>query len=165
MAKETFILETYLKLKEREKTDAELALSNAIENLRTQEQQLRALEDELLRMEQERVAKRQEYAEKQMSGAMNAQSMMSAQTWMKKLEEREEIQKRSIENQAKEVTRHETLVEIARESLAKAAAEVKAIEKSKEKWEEKRKRELQAKAESAMDEVSQALFQRQKDQG
>ena len=49
--------------------------------------------------------------------------------------------------------------------LAKAAAEVKAIEKSKEKWEEKRKRELQAKAESAMDEVSQALFQRQKDQG
>lgn len=165
MAKETFKLETYLKLKEREKTDAELALSNAIENLRTQEQQLRALEDELLRMEQERVAKRQEYAEKQMSGAMNAQSMMSAQTWMKKLEEREEIQKRSIENQAKEVTRHETLVEIARESLAKAAAEVKAIEKSKEKWEEKRKRELQAKAESAMDEVSQALFQRQKDQG
>ena len=165
MAKETFKLETYLKLKEREKTDAELALSNAIENLRTQEQQLRALEDELLRMEQERVAKRQEYAEKQMSGAMNAQAMMSAQTWMKKLEEREEIQKRSIENQAKEVTRHETLVDIAREGLAKAAAEVKAIEKSKEKWEEKRKRELQAKAESAMDEVSQALFQRQKDQG
>ena len=72
-------------------------------------------------MEQERIAKRQEYAEKQMAGAMNAQSMMAAQTWMKKLEEREDIQKRSIENQQKEVTRHETLVEIARETLAKSA--------------------------------------------
>jgi flagellar export protein FliJ len=115
-------------------------------------------------MEQERIAKRQEYAEKQMAGSMNAQSMMAAQAWMKKLEEREDIQKRSIENQQKEVTRHETLVEIARETLAKSAAEVKAIEKSKEKWEEKRKREMQSKTEAEMDEISQALFQRRKDQ-
>ena len=99
-----------------------------------------------------------------MAGAMNAQSMMAAQTWMKKLEEREDIQKRSIENQQKEVTRHETLVEIARETLAKSAAEVKAIEKSKEKWEEQRKREAQSKAEAAMDEITQALFQRRKEQ-
>ena len=164
MPKDKFKLETYLKLKEREKTDAELGLGRAIEALKAEESQLQNLNNELLRMEQERIAKRQEYAEKQMAGAMNAQSMMAAQTWMKKLEEREDIQKRSIENQQKEVTRHETLVEIARETLAKSAAEVKAIEKSKEKWEEQRKREAQSKAEAAMDEITQALFQRRKEQ-
>lgn len=164
MAKDKFKLETYLKLKEQEKKDAELGLARAMDALRAEEQQLQNLHNELLRMEQERIAKRQEYAEKQMAGAMNAQSMMAAQTWMKKLEEREDIQKRSIENQQKEVTRHETLVEIARETLAKSAAEVKAIEKSKEKWEEQRKREAQSKAEAEMDEISQALFQRRKEQ-
>ena len=76
MAKETFKLETYLKLKEREKKDAELGLGRAIESLKAEEQQLAHLNNELLRMEQERIAKRQEYAEKQMAGSMNAQSMM-----------------------------------------------------------------------------------------
>ena len=41
---------------------------------------------------------------------------------------------------------------------------MKAIEKIKEKWEEQRKREAQSKAEAAMDEITQALFQRRKEQ-
>ena len=99
MSKDKFKLETYLKLKEREKTDAELGLGRAIEALKAEESQLQNLNNELLRMEQERIAKRQEYAEKQMAGAMNAQSMMAAQTWMKKLEEREELINRQYTEQ------------------------------------------------------------------
>ena len=59
MSKDKFKLETYLKLKEREKTDAELGLGRAIEALKAEEVQLQNLNNELLRMEQERIAKRQ----------------------------------------------------------------------------------------------------------
>ena len=40
MSKDKFKLETYLKLKEREKTDAELGLGRAIEALKAEESQL-----------------------------------------------------------------------------------------------------------------------------
>src|SRR5438874_5963654 len=92
-------LKTLKEIKERKKEEAEKAWSESKKAREAEEQKLKDMEEELRRMIERRELKRREYADKQMRGEHNANMAMSANTFIEKLKEDEELQKERIEQQ------------------------------------------------------------------
>ena len=126
--------------------------------LKEEEERLEEMRAELRRMIASREAKSRDYAEKQMRGEMSAQAMIGAQAYIERMKELEEGQERAIEGQERVVENKKDDVENARALLVEANQELKALEKHKEKWAEKVKKERQAKEEAELDELAQTMY-------
>lgn len=159
----TYRLQTLLKLRQRKKEDAERYLGDCIRTLRQEQQRQEEMEKELERMIGERERRRREYADQVMRGEMSAQGAMSAHQYIERLKELEVAQQEAIEGQKEVVARAEEDVMEARKLLAQATQELKALEKHKEKWQKRMRREQQAREEIIMDEVAQTIFLNQDD--
>ncbi len=153
-------LQTLLELRERHKQEAERALGEALAAHKAALDKQKSMEDELAHMITRREQKKREYSEKAMRGEMSAQDVVSANDYIKRLREREELQKEAIEEQKLVVAEKQRALDAAREALVKASAELKALEKHKEKFLEECKKARQAKEEDAMDELAQQIFMR-----
>ena len=151
-------LQTLIGLRERAKEKAEQNLAVCLKALKEEEERLKALEKELRRMISDRRSRRREYTEKVMRGEMSAQAAMSAETYIKRLKELEELQREAIANQKEVVAQRQEDVTAARQDLTKAAQELKALEKHKEKWLSAVRKEIAAKEADAMDELAQTIF-------
>ena len=116
------------------------------------------MEQELERMVAAREARKRSYAEKQMRGEMSAQAVIQANDYIKRLLEQEEAQENAIEGQKSVVAQRELSVQQAREDLVTASQELKALEKHREKWQDKVKKERQKKEEENLDELAQTIF-------
>ena len=159
MAKQPdYRLQTLLGLREKAKDEAERHLSDCLKILKDEEDRLAEMEAELRRMIASREAKSRDYAEKQMRGEMSAQAMIGAQAYIERMKELEEGQERAIDGQKRVVESKERDVEQARGLLIEANQELKALEKHKEKWSEKVKKEQQAKEEADLDELAQTMY-------
>ena len=156
--KEQYRLQTLLGLREQTKNDAERYLGECLAALQREKERLAAMEKELEQMIAKRQARMRDYSEKQMRGEMSAQSVISANSYIERLKEQEEAQKDAIEGQKEVVSGREEDVRDAREKLTVATQDLKALEKHKEKWEKKIKREKQMKEEEALDELAQTIF-------
>ncbi len=163
--KEEYRLATLLTLRERKKEDAERYLAECNRALKAEKERLLEMEEELERMIAKREAKRREYSEKAMRGEMSAQGAVSANLYIERLKEQEEMQQNAIEGQKGVVAQKEEEVEGARQDLIVANRELKALEKHKEKWEEEIKKERQRKEEDMFDEIAQTGYMRQRNGG
>lgn len=159
MAKQPdYRLQTLLGLREKAKSEAERNLGDCLRILKTEQERLEEMQAELRRMIASREAKSRDYAEKQMRGEMSAQAMIGAQAYLERMKELEEGQERAIDGQKRVLENKERDVEVARGVLVEANQELKALEKHKEKWEAKIKKERQAKEESELDELAQTMY-------
>jgi colicin import membrane protein len=153
-------LKTLKEIKERKKEEAEKAWSEAKKAREAEEEKLKELEEELRRMIERRELKRREYADKQMRGEHNAQLAMSANTFIERLKEEEELQKERIEQQKQLIEEKKELEKQAMDAMVAATQDVKALEKHHEKWLAEIKRELQIKEEEQLDDLAQSIFER-----
>jgi flagellar export protein FliJ len=156
--KEQYRLQVLLEMRERAKKDAEEALGKAMAELKAEQDRQKSMEQELERMVARREAKKREYAEKAMRGEMAAQGAISANLYIDRLKEQEELQKNAIEGQKAVVAQKEEAVTAARENLLRATQDLKALEKHKEMWEEQIKKELEAKEAENLDEIAQTVY-------
>ena len=157
MGKEEYRLTALYGLREKAKEEAERILAQAMRALKEEQTRLEEMQAELERMIASRKAKAKEYAEKQMRGEMSAQAMISAQSYLERLKEQEQAQERTIEGQQRVIEQREKEVDRARQGLAEATQELKALEKHKEKWEKEQKRKRQLKEEELLDELAQTI--------
>lgn len=151
-------LQALMDLRARKKEEAERALGECIAALKTEQDRLKQMEVELERMVARREAKKREYAEKAMRGEMDARGAVSANLYIDRLKEQEQLQQNAIDGQKGVVEQKKKAVDEAREALVKATQDLKALEKHKEKWAEEIKRERQAKEEETLDELAQTIF-------
>ena len=159
MAKQPdYRLQTLLGLREKAKDEAERHLGDCLRILQEEQERLADMEAELRRMVASREAKSRDYAEKQMRGEMSAQAMIGAQAYIERMKELEEGQERAIDGQKQVVENKKGDVEQARGLLVEANQELKALEKHKEKWAEKIKKEQQTKEEAELDELAQTMY-------
>ena len=159
MAKQPdYRLQTLLGLREKAKDEAERHLGDCVRILKEEQERLADMEAELRRMVASREAKSRDYAEKQMRGEMSAQAMIGAQAYIERMKELEEGQERAIDGQKQVVENKKGDVEQARGLLVEANQELKALEKHKEKWAEKIKKEQQTKEEAELDELAQTMY-------
>ena len=159
MAKQPdYRLQTLLGLREKAKDEAERHLGDCLRILKEEEERLEEMRAELRRMIASREAKSRDYAEKQMRGEMSAQAVISANSYIERLKEQEEAQQEAIDGQQEVVNARKADVKDARDKLIVANQDLKALEKHKEKWEKKIKREAQMKEEEALDELAQTIF-------
>ena len=159
MAKQPdYRLQTLLGLREKAKDEAERHLGDCLRILKEEEERLEEMRAELRRMIASREAKSRDYAEKQMRGEMSAQAVISANSYIERLKEQEEAQQEAIDGQQEVINARKADVKDARDKLIVANQDLKALEKHKEKWEKKIKREAQMKEEEALDELAQTIF-------
>ncbi|MEZ4272563.1 MAG: hypothetical protein R3C68_14385 [Myxococcota bacterium] len=156
--KEEYRLKTLFKLRELKKEQAERYLATCLQALRVEQDRQREMEEELERMIARREAKKREYAEKAMSGKMDARSAVAANLYIERLREQEQVQEDAIEGQKGVVAEKKQDVQGARADLVNATQELKALEKHREKWQEEVKRVRQSKEEETLDEVAQSGF-------
>jgi flagellar export protein FliJ len=157
-AKEQYRLQVLLEMRENAKKAAEENLGRAMAEHKAEQERQRAMEKELERMIAKRDAKKREYAEKAMRGEMAAQGAISANLYIERLKEQEQLQENAIEGQKQVVAQKAEAVEIAREELVRATQDLKALEKHREKWQEEIKREREAKEAETQDEIAQTVF-------
>ena len=156
--KEQYRLQTLLGLRENTKNEAERHLGECLAALEKEKERLEFMEKELQQMVAKRTARIREYSEKQMRGEMSAQAVISANSYIERLKEQEEAQQEAIDGQEEVVNARKADVKDARDKLIVANQDLKALEKHKEKWEKKIKREAQMKEEEALDELAQTIF-------
>ena len=150
-------LQALLEIRERAKDEAERYLGECTQILKEEQERLKSMERELERMIAKREAKKREYAEKAMRGEMDARSAVSANIYIDRLKEQEELQKSAIDGQIQVVRQKQHDVDAARDDLIKASQELKALEKHREKWSDQIKKERMAKEEAELDELGQTI--------
>ena len=156
--KQEYRLQALLEIRKRTKEDKEQELGQCLQRLETEKDSLAEMKQKLEEMLQDRERRAKEYADKQMRGEMSAQAMTGAQSYLKRLKESEAIQEELIRGQESVVRQRQDEVQAAREMLLEATQELKNLEKHKEKWEKKIKKERQAKEEQEQEQLAQAIF-------
>ncbi len=151
-------LKTLAEIKERKREEAEKAWSEAKKAREAEELKLKEMEEELRRMIERREMKRREYADKQMRGEHNAQLAMSANTFIERLKEEEELQKERIEQQKVLIEEKKEAEKAAMDVLVLATQDVKALEKHYEKWAAEEKRKIDEATANEQDEIAQTIF-------
>ena len=140
------------------KQEAQRALAAHMQALKQEQERLASYRRELERMIVEREAKKRAYAETAMRGEMMARGAVSANMYLKRLQEHEELQRHTIEDQTGVVAQHDAQVETAREDLILKNRDLEALEKHKEKWDEQIKRKIATKEAETADEVAQTAY-------
>ena len=154
-------LQTLLEIRERTKKAAEEDFARAMRALAEEQEKLKGEEETLDKMIEDRHRRRDEYARKLTSGEMKITEQSNTHRYIERLKERELDQQTIIDAQKEQVREAEREVERAQEALVLATQELKALEKHKEKWAEEVRRERMMREEGAMDELGQAIFQKQ----
>jgi flagellar export protein FliJ len=157
-AQEKYRLTALLGLRERAKDDAQRYLGDCMRIHKEEQDRLKAMEGELERMIAKRETKERDYAQKAMRGEMDARGAVASNVYIDRLKEQEELQKGAIEGQIQVLRQKQEDVDAAREDLVKANQEMKALEKHKENWVEKIKKEKAAKEEAQQDEQAQTIY-------
>jgi flagellar export protein FliJ len=159
MTAKKYRLQPVLGAREQAKREAERLLAARMEQLAEAEEELarRIREVELCRERQ--AAARAEMLET-MSGGTAAARALAHRTHLADLRAQEEALRAAVDEQKGVVTRCETELERARAALVEAAREVRVIEKHKENWRERERREAVRREQKINDEIGAILHER-----
>ncbi|HEX8146538.1 MAG TPA: flagellar export protein FliJ [Pyrinomonadaceae bacterium] len=159
MAVKKYRLQPVLGAREQAKREAERLLAARMAQLAEAEAELarRVREVEACRGRQE--AARAEMLEAMGGGAAAARAL-SHRTHLADLRTQEETLRAAAEEQRGVVARCETELERARAALVEAAREVRVIEKHKEGWRERERREAARREQKINDEIGAILHER-----
>ncbi len=157
-------LKTLYEMREKAKKAAEDAFAEAQKELNAEQTRLDEMKAELAAKVEYRENKAQEYTSKAAAGELNIHAITSGHRHVERLKEEEAAYEVEIDKQRERLQEAEKVVEKKREEMVKASQEFKALEKHKEKWEKKTKREIRLKEEDNADDISQSIFLRNKRQ-
>lgn len=159
MAGPKYRLQPVLGVREQSKREAERLLASRIAQLAEAEEELarRAREVEACR-ERQASARAEMFGE--MGGGAAASRALTHRTHLADLRAQEEGLRAAVEEQRGAVARCESEVERARAALVEAAREVRVIEKHREGWHERQRREAARREQKLNDEIGAILHER-----
>ena len=151
-------LQTLFEIRERAKKAAEDAFAEQQKAVAKEQTKLDEMKAELAAKVEYREKKRLEYLEKAARGEMNVHNITQSQRHIERLKEEEAAYEVEIDKQRERLKEAEKVLEKRREEMVEANREFKALEKHKEKWLKKKRREIEAKEEDAAEDIAQAQF-------
>lgn len=154
---ERYRLEALLRVKQREKQRAEFILAKCIRELQEAKEKL-----ERLKEEKKKILKQQKEARLKMDAKMSVGDWIGHGNFhvnfLRKLKEDEEAKQEEIEDQEKVIEEAKGAVAKAKKNYNQACRELKVMEKHKELWAKKVRREINRREERAMDEMGQIIY-------
>lgn len=151
-------LQALFDIREKAKKAAEDAYAEAQKDLNAEQQKLDEMKAELAAKVEYRENKHAEYTQKASEGELNIHSITSGQRHIERLKEEEAAYEVEIDKQRERVVEAEKVVDKKREEMIAANTDFKALEKHKEKWAKKIKREIMLKEEDAAEDIAQTLY-------
>ncbi|MEI6791077.1 MAG: hypothetical protein WCK42_07850 [Myxococcaceae bacterium] len=151
-------LQTLFEIRERAKKDSEEAYAKEKQKLNEAEKKLKEMQEELKKMKAFREQKRAEYFEAMNSLLLKIEKIKINQRHLDGLLEKEEAFLLEIRKQEQVVEGAKERVQKALDIMMKATEEYKVLEKHKEKWALKQKKEREQKEESESDDITQARY-------
>lgn len=157
--KQKYRLQVLLDIKFRAKRQAEIVLAKAIKKLKEEEEKLKELELEKKKIEEKIHKERNAMFVKVSGGGAMAKDPQVHKNFIRKLEEDLEEQERKIEEQKEVIKQAQKALQRARQDYLIAAQELNIMEKHKELWEKKIRKELTALEDKEMNELGQTIHQ------
>ncbi|MBI2339095.1 MAG: hypothetical protein HYU99_01850 [Deltaproteobacteria bacterium] len=152
-------LEVLLKMKERAKRAAQLALARAIKALEEEKEKLKRLKDKKEEIRKKREKARSDMRDKVAGGQSRIKESQFHLNYIMKLEEDEKAIDREIEEQKEAVAVAEEKLKRARRDYVDAAQELNIMEKHKELWQKKERHILSALENKQMNELANTVYQ------
>ena len=149
-------LEALLKLKARERKRAEIALAQAIAFLQEAKKKLEKLKEEKKKIKLEQKEARMEMDKKMGGGGLIGEGCFHV-NFLRKLKEDEEAKQEEIEDQKQVAEEALEKVAKARRDYIEAVKQFQIMEKHKELWSKKIRKEISRKEEKEMDELGQTI--------
>lgn len=159
MATKKYRLQPVLGAREQAKREAERALAARIKQLAEAEEELARRLGEVEACRGRQAAARAEMLQA-MSGGAAASRALAHRTHLADLRAQEETLRAAAEEQRGAVARCEAELERARAALVEAAREVRVIEKHKENWRERERRDELRREQKLNDEIGAILHER-----
>ncbi len=157
--KEKYRLQPLLDVKIRNKRKMEIELAKAFKALKAEEEKLKQREEEKQEIIRRREQTRREMSEMVAMGESQIPDSQSHLNFLKKLKEDEEKKDQEIEEQKAAVKSAEEKLAQAKRDYIDACKEVKIMEKHKELWKQKVKRELEFQEQKMMNELGNVIHQ------
>jgi hypothetical protein len=150
------------KLREQEETAGKQALAAAIGATVAARDELGRRADDLARARQAERDSVDRAAERAAAGDASAHDMVAARQFRERLAADVARAEAAVAEAQAEVERHEDLERVARDALADAIRERKAVDAHYQRWQADRKRVRDRKQEQADDDVAQSIHRRNK---
>lgn len=158
MARERYRLQALLTIKDRLKKRAEVALALAITELN----EAKKREKELIKEKKEIIEKWKKARDDMSKGMTAGSSIFDGKVhtnFLRKLKEDEEAKEKEIEEQKEVVAEAKKAVAEARRDYIDAAKELKTMEKHKELWIKKIRKEISRREEHELNELGNTMHQ------
>jgi flagellar export protein FliJ len=159
MAGKKYRLQPVLGVREQAKREAERLLATRLSQLAEAEEELARRVREVEACRERQASARDAMLESMREGAAAA-SAIAHRTHLADLRAQEEALRAAAEEQKGAVARCEAESERARAALVEAAREVRVIEKHKENWRERERRETARREQKINDEIGAILHER-----
>lgn len=159
MAKKSdYRLQVLFEIREKEKEEAEKVYAKKMALVQKEKKKHDAMKEELREMGRTRAAKKQEYSDKMAAGELNITQINGNDRHIERLKQQEQAFSVEIRRQLEVVHEAEAVAEEAKEAMLKANQDYKALEKHKEKWAKKVKREHDMKEADEAEDIAQAQY-------
>lgn len=157
--KERYRLQPILDIKLKMRRASEIALAKAIRQLEDEKKKLEKLEEEKKDIHKHMLETRNKHAERVVMGESSIRDNEIFFNFMRKLKEDEEEVDTRILDQKDQIAFAEERLRRARRDYIHACNELKMMEKHKELWEKKIKKELTAKENKELGELGNVVHQ------
>lgn len=157
--KEKYRLSALLAVKHRNKRNSEIELGKAVKALKEEEERLKELEEEKEEIIQRREDSRRDHSRRVASGESQVSESHAHMNFIQKLLEDEDQKNEEIEEQKGVIREAEERVAQAKRDYIEACKEVKIMEKHKELWKKKIKKQLAKDEAKLMNELGNVLHQ------
>lgn len=151
-------LQTLFEIRERAKKDSEEAYAKEKQKLNEAQKKLHEMQERLKSMRAMRAQKRAEYFQAMASQTVKIEVIKLGERHLEMLLEKEQAFVLEIHEQETVVNEAQARVDSALEVMMKATEDYKVLEKHKEKWALKQKKEREQKEESESDDITQARY-------
>lgn len=151
-------LQALFDIREKEKEKAEEVYAQKQAALAEEQKKLEAMKEHLREMVRSREQKKQEYADRMRTGELTVHQITANDRHIERMKQEEAAYQVEIQRQMEAVREAEEVAEQAKQDMLKANQDFKALEKHKEKWMKKVKRELALKEEDAVEDIAQAQY-------
>ena len=155
-------LQPLLQIKEQARKRAEIALAKALVRLEKEKKKLSQLEEEKREIIRRRKKIRLELHQKVSTGQASAKDGQVGINFLRKLEDDEKQKDDEITAQKKTIEECETSVKRTRRDYIDAVKEVRVMEKHKELWRKKVRKELERQEEKELDELGMVIHELRK---
>src|SRR6185436_18217103 len=158
MALPKYRLQLILEKRQKIKEDAEKALSEAQKLLEDEKKLEKQKELEIEQAKQRKEDSKKELNKKMLEGVMDVAKVQNHKNFLKSLDFEIEKAKERLVAQQQKVKQAENFLEQKRVELINATTEFQAMEKHKEKWLEKVKKEIETAEANEQEEIGNVLF-------